>query len=207
MSLLHFDSAFAYPGGFQLQTAFTAGAGVTALVGPSGSGKTTTLNLIAGLLTPTAGSIVLKDLVLFDAAKQVNLPPDRRGVGYVFQDYQLFPHLSVEQNLRYGMTRAERKGPHLQAVAKVLEIETFLPRMPASLSGGQKQRVALGRAILRNPNLLLLDEPLAALDLALRESIADYLLRAIHEFHIPTLLVSHDRESLRRFEATVVEFG
>lgn len=205
MSLLHFDCAFAYPGGFQLRSAFTAGLGVTALVGPSGSGKTTALNLIAGLLAPTSGSIVLKDLVLFNAAKQINLPPNRRGVGYVFQDYQLFPHLSVEQNLRYGLTRAERIGPELQSVAKVLEIETLLPRMPASLSGGQKQRVALGRAILRNPNLLLLDEPLAALDMALRESIAEYLLRAIHEFHIPTLLVSHDKESLQRFEAKIVE--
>src|SRR5262245_50808084 len=116
MSLLHFDCAFAYPGGFQLQTAFTAGLGVTALVGPSGSGKTTVLNLIAGLLTPSRGTIVLKDLVLFDAAKSINAPPNRRGVGYVFQDYQLFPHLSVEQNLRYGMARTERTGPPLQAV-------------------------------------------------------------------------------------------
>lgn len=207
MSLLHFDCAFRYPGGFQLQAAFTAAAGVTALVGPSGSGKTTALNLIAGLLTPSRGTIVLKDHTLFDAAKQINLPPNRRGVGYVFQDYQLFPHLSVEQNLQYGQVRAARKGFYLMAVAQVLEIDGLLQRMPASLSGGQKQRVALARAILRNPHLLLLDEPLSALDASLRESIAGYLLRAIQEFHIPTLLVSHDRESLKRFEAVIVELS
>jgi molybdate transport system ATP-binding protein len=204
MSLLHFDCRFRYPTGFALETKFSAGAGVTALVGPSGQGKTTILNLIAGLLTPSAGRIELKEQVLFDSTQRINLPPNRRNVGYVFQDYQLFPHLTVEQNLRYGLRRSQRAGPYLETVVDVLELGIVLARYPSQLSGGQKQRVALGRAILRNPNLLLLDEPLSALDVAMRESIADYLLRAIHEFHVPTLLVSHDQESIERFEATIV---
>lgn len=204
MTLLQFDCRFRYSTGFALNAQFSAGDGVTALVGPSGRGKTTVLNLIAGLLSPASGRIELKERVLFDSATRVNLPPNHRGVGYVFQDYQLFPHLTVEQNLRYGQNRSSRKGPYLETVVDVLELNADLRRYPAQLSGGQKQRVALGRAIVRNPDLLLLDEPLSALDLALRESIAEYLLRAIHEFHVPTLLVSHDRESIERFEATIV---
>src|SRR5262245_28963982 len=196
MSLLHFDCRFRYDTGFRLDFAFDAGAGVTALVGPSGSGKTTVLNLIAGLLQPASGTIRLQESLLFDAAERVNLPPERRHVGYVFQDYQLFPHFAVADNLRYGQRRSAGNGVSFDRIVEILELGGVVRRYPMSLSGGQKQRVALGRALLRSPQLLLLDEPLSALDAELRASIAEYLSRAIAEFKMPTLLVTHDQESV-----------
>jgi molybdate transport system ATP-binding protein len=196
MSVLRFDCKFRYASGFSLDFAFTSEHGVTALVGPSGSGKTTVLNLIAGLLTPETGVISLGEQTLFDSKARVNLPPEQRGVGYVFQDYQLFPHLSVQENLRYGQKRATQAGIQLDRIVSILELADLLNRYPNSLSGGQKQRVALGRALLRGPKLLLLDEPLTALDVNLRSSIAASVARAIAEFQIPTLLVSHDQESI-----------
>jgi molybdate transport system ATP-binding protein len=207
MSVLQFDCRFSYPSGFGLKFSFAADGGVTALVGPSGSGKTTILNLIAGLLTPAAGSISLNDGALFDSKTGLNLAPEERGVGYVFQDYQLFPHLSVEQNLRYGQLRTPRTGVDFERIISILEVGNLLRRYPSSLSGGQKQRVAVGRALLRNPKLLLLDEPLSALDASLRASVAEHLVRAIKEFHIPTLLVSHDRESIDWLAHATVSMG
>jgi molybdate transport system ATP-binding protein len=196
MSVLKFDCRFHYPAGFRLNFAFAIEAGVTALVGPSGCGKTTVLNLIAGLLIPDDGTVHLHDRPLFDSKAAINLRPERRGIGYVFQDYQLFPHLTVEQNMRYGKARSRDSQVPLERVIEILEVRDILKRMPASLSGGQKQRVALGRSLLRRPKLLLLDEPLTALDAALRQSVAGHLSRAIEEFKIPTLLVSHDQESI-----------
>jgi molybdate transport system ATP-binding protein len=196
MSVLRFDCKFRYASGFALNFQFATEPGVTALVGPSGSGKTTVLNLIAGLLTPTTGVISVADQVLFDSSAKTNLPPEQRGIGYVFQDYQLFPHLNVRANLNYGQTRAARAGIQFDRVVQILELADVLHRSPASLSGGQKQRVALGRALLRGPKLLLLDEPLSALDTNLRASVAADLARALEEFRIPTLLVSHDPESI-----------
>jgi molybdate transport system ATP-binding protein len=204
MSVLTFDCQFQYATGFRLSFQFTAERGVTAIVGPSGSGKTTMLNLVAGLLRPDTGRISLHDKVLFDSKARINLPPERRGVGYVIQDYQLFPHLTVEQNLRYGWRRAGKTGVEFDRIAGILELADLLHRLPSSLSGGQKQRVALGRAILRSPQILLLDEPLNALDAGLRASIAEYLGRVIGEFQIPTLLVSHDRESVARLAHTTL---
>jgi molybdate transport system ATP-binding protein len=205
VSVLHFDCRFRYATGFALDLAFDAERGVTALVGPSGSGKTTALNLIAGLLTPDDGAIVLGDRPLFDSRAAVNLPPNRRAIGYVFQDYQLFPHLSVAENLRYGERRSENAWGKFDAIVATLELGDLLDRAPASLSGGQKQRVALGRALLRGPELLLLDEPLNALDVELRRSIAASLSRVLAESPIPTLLVSHDRESVAALAGAVVE--
>jgi molybdate transport system ATP-binding protein len=196
MSVLRFDCRFRYPAGFALDFAFTAEQGVTALVGPSGSGKTTILNLIAGLLAPNSGVIALGDRVLFDRNANQNMPPERREIGYVFQDYQLFPHLTVENNLRYGQKRARAASVPYQKTIDILEIGSLLHRFPASLSGGEKQRVAVGRVLLRSPKLLLLDEPLSALDSALRTSLAQHLASAIQEFQIPTLLVSHDQASI-----------
>jgi molybdate transport system ATP-binding protein len=197
MSVLYFDCRFQYATGFKLEFQFVAERGVTAIVGPSGSGKTTILNLIAGLLRPDRGRISLHEKVLFDSAARIDLPPERRGVGYVIQDYQLFPHLTVEDNLCYGWRRrAGKGGVEIDKIVSTLELAEVLQRSPNSLSGGQKQRVALGRAILRNPQLLLLDEPLNALDADLRAAIAEYLGRVIGEFQIPTLLVSHDQESV-----------
>ncbi|HZZ30342.1 MAG TPA: ATP-binding cassette domain-containing protein [Pirellulales bacterium] len=207
MSALNFDCRFTYPHGFHLNFAFAAEQGVTALAGPSGSGKTTVLHLIAGLLTPQAGRISLPDKILFDSNLPVSLPPEQRGIGYVFQDYQLFPHLNVEQNLRYGQRRAQPAGVDFAKLVRILELDELLRRQPYSLSGGQKQRVAVGRALLRSPKLLLLDEPLSALDPSLRASVAEHLVRAIEEFHIPTLLVSHDRESIDWLAHTTISLG
>ncbi len=196
MSVLRFDCRFRYPTGFSLDFEFCANSGVTAIVGPSGCGKTTILNLIAGLLTPLDGTIALHDQLLFDSKQRINLPPDRRGVGYVFQDYQLFPHLTIQENLRYGQKRTNKEGIEYGQIVETLQLSDLLIRYPVSLSGGQKQRVALGRAILRNPRLLLLDEPLSALDSDLRANVAADLARAIERFNTPTLLVSHDQDSI-----------
>jgi molybdate transport system ATP-binding protein len=204
MSVLCFDSQFQYATGFRLRFQFAAETGVTAIVGPSGSGKTTILNLIAGLLKPDAGRISLHDKVLFDSKARINLPPERRGVGYVIQDYQLFPHLTVDENLRYGWKRAREVSVEFDRIVSILELGEVLRRSPGSLSGGQKQRVALGRALLRGPQVLLLDEPLNALDAALRANIAEYLGRVIAEFQIPTLLVSHDRASVASLAHTTL---
>ena len=204
MSVLQFDCRFQYPHGFQLELAFEACPGVTALVGPSGSGKTTTLHLIAGLLRPSGGSIVVGERVLFDAARKVNVPVERRRVGLVHQDYQLFPHLSVEHNLKFGWRRNGGDIRELARMIDVLELGPLLLRMPAALSGGQQQRVALGRALLSRPALLLLDEPLSALDAALRRSILHDLRMTLLRYPVPTLLVTHDEASIEVLAATVV---
>ena len=204
MSLLQFDCRFRYSTRFALDLAFDAGAGVTALLGPSGCGKTTTLRLIAGLLKPDSGRIQLGERVLFDATKRVNLPPEQRTLGLVFQDYQLFPHLTVEQNLRYGLARSPSSPLDFAHVVDILELRPLLSAWPQSLSGGEKQRTAIGRAILRGPQLLLLDEPLSALDPDLRESISGYLQRVIGEYYIPTLLVTHDPQSVERLAHTTI---
>jgi molybdate transport system ATP-binding protein len=196
MSILQFDCRFGYGTGFCLNFAFTADSRVTALVGPSGCGKTTVLNLVAGLLTPNDGSIVLQGKTLFDSKKQVNIAPEHRHVGFVFQDYLLFPHLTVKDNLKYGQKRAPQGSIKYEQIVSVLDLADLLSRYPASLSGGQKQRVALGRALLRSPRLLLLDEPLTALDPELRAHVAGYLAKAIEECAIPTMLVSHDAASI-----------
>jgi molybdate transport system ATP-binding protein len=204
MSILQFDCRFRYPGGFALQLNFEAGSAVTALVGPSGCGKTTVLNLIAGLLQPESGRIVLQGRTLFGSQQQIDLLPERRGIGYVFQDYQLFPHLTVEQNLRYGERRTEPGKIGFEQVIEVLKLKDVLQRRPVALSGGQKQRVALGRAILRSPQLLLLDEPLSAVDVAHRRSIEEFLSESIAQFNVPMLLVSHDEVSVERLADSVV---
>ena len=204
MSLLEFNCRFRYESRFALELAFEAGAGITALVGPSGCGKTTTLKLIAGLLCPNSGRIKLGERLLFDSASRINLPPEQRAIGLVFQDYQLFPHLSVEQNLRYGLARNPKSRIDLAHLVEILELGPLLCTWPHSLSGGEKQRTALGRAILRTPQLLLLDEPLSALDPDLREAISGYLQRVIAEYHIPTLLVTHDPHSIERLAHTTI---
>lgn len=207
MSVLQFDCRHRYPSGFSLDFSFAAEAGVTALVGPSGCGKTTVLNLVAGLLTPNDGSITLQGQKLFDSAKGINTAPEHRHVGYVFQDYLLFPHLTIRQNLQYGQKRARPANAKYEQIVELLDLPDLLDRYPNSLSGGQKQRVALGRALLRNPRMLLLDEPLSALDAELRSSIAKYLARAIEEAKIPTLLVSHDQESIDWLAHSTVVMG
>lgn len=191
--------------GLVLDVGFTAPPGVTALFGRSGSGKTTVVNAVAGLLRPDQGRIVADGAVLLDRAAGVNLPPHRRRIGYVFQDARLFPHLTVRQNLLYGRWFAPRgPGADLDRVVDLLGIGALLPRHPGALSGGEKQRVAIGRAILCNPRLLLMDEPLAALDEARKAEILPYLERLRDELQLPMLYVSHALAEVARLATTVV---
>ena len=191
--------------GFSLDLAFEAPAGVTALFGRSGSGKTTVINAVAGLLRPDAGRIAVDDEVLFDSTTRCNLPPHRRRLGYVFQDARLFPHLTVRQNLLYGRRFAPRgDGATLERVVEMLGIAALLARRPGTLSGGEKQRVAIGRALLCRPRLLLMDEPLAALDEARKAEILPYLERLRDQTDIPILYVSHAVAEVARLATTVV---
>ena len=193
-------------GAFALETAFEAGPGLTALFGRSGSGKTTLIDLIAGLATPDSGRIVADGTVLVDTQARVSLPPHRRRVGVVFQDTRLFPHLSVRQNLGYGRffarLPADPKG--FAAVTEMLGIGHLLDRRPAGLSGGERQRVAIGRALLAHPRLLLMDEPLAALDEARKAEILPYIERLRDEAGVPIVYVSHAVAEVARLAATVV---
>jgi len=203
MSRLYFDCRHHYAGGFQLEAAFTAGDSVTALFGPSGAGKSTIFALIAGILRPQAGSIRLAERMLVDTRAGIVLPPERRQIGVVFQDHLLFPHLTVRQNLTFGR-RSGGRPIDLRRVVEILEIGALLDRMPQTLSGGQRQRVALGRALLRGPQLLLMDEPLTALDEGLKDRVLTYLERVVAEWRLSTLFVSHDQADVRRLADQVV---
>ncbi|HEX2861780.1 MAG TPA: ATP-binding cassette domain-containing protein [Lacunisphaera sp.] len=192
---------------FTLEFEAACSGPVTALFGPSGSGKTTILETIAGLRQPTAGRITLDGTVLLDKATGVSLKPQQRAIGYVPQEGALFPHLSVRENLLYGHARQGAPHPALTFahVTEVLEIGALADRRIESLSGGEKQRVALGRALLRAPRLLLLDEPLAGLDLALKERLLPHLRRVRDEFAIPMIYVTHSPdEAVALSQETIV---
>lgn len=191
--------------GFSLDVDFTAPPGVTAIFGRSGSGKTTLINAVAGLLRPDRGRIVAEGRVLLDSDRGLCLPPHHRRVGYVFQDARLFPHLSVRQNLLYGRWFAKLgAGAEFDRIIDLLDIAPLLDRRPGALSGGEKARVGLGRAILSNPALLLMDEPLAALDEARKAEILPYLERLRDEVRLPILYVSHAMAEVARLATTVV---
>jgi molybdate transport system ATP-binding protein len=194
-------------GGFALDVAFTGAAeGVTVLFGPSGAGKSQALAAIAGAARPDQGRIALGDEVLFDAERGLDVPMQRRGIGWVFQDARLFPHLDVTQNLTYGARRA-RGRPEIVAfdeVVEVLGIGQLLKRRPHDLSGGERQRIAIGRALLSQPRLLLMDEPLSALDAARRAEIMPYLERLKTRFRLPILYVTHALSELARLADRVV---
>ncbi|MGQ0700172.1 MAG: ATP-binding cassette domain-containing protein [Panacagrimonas sp.] len=178
---------------FRLSARADFGTGVTGICGPSGSGKSTLLALIAGLLRPLSGSIRFDDQVLVEAGRKIFVPAWQRHFGLVFQDGQLFPHLRVRDNLLFGYRRlreAERRF-ELEQVTALLEIGKLLDRRPTQLSGGERSRVALGRALLYSPRLLLLDEPLSALDGRLKQQILPFLKRVRDETHIPMIYVSH----------------
>ena len=180
--------------GFSLDVTWTAGDGVAVLFGPSGAGKTLTLHCLAGLLCPEAGRIVMDGRVLFDSAHGIHVPPQARRVGYVFQGSALFPHLTVQENVAFGLRhrpRAERTRRAAEVLAR-LDLSAFASRYPGDLSGGQRQRVAVARAIAMDPALMLLDEPLSALDLPLRRALRDELRLILEELHVPTVLVTHD---------------
>ncbi len=180
-------------GAFDLDVAFDGAPGVTVLFGPSGAGKSAVLAMIAGAVRPDAGRIAFGGVPLYDKAARIDLKPEVRGVGWVFQDARLFPHLNVRDNLRYGLKRA-KPGPvdiPFDEVVSVLGLERLLARRPRDLSGGEAQRVALGRALLSQPRLLLMDEPLAALDAGRKADILAFIERVRDAFAIPTLYVTH----------------
>jgi len=194
-------------GAFSAQVAFTGGtAGITALFGRSGCGKTTTIHMIAGLLRPDRGHIRIDGTVLFDAAQGIDVPAEERGIGYVFQDARLFPHLSVRDNLRYGARRTRGRAQQLKFadVVELLGLADLLTRRPTRLSGGERQRVAIGRALLAQPRLLLLDEPLAAVDVARRGELLPYLENLRDQFALPMVYVSHQFEEVLRLADDVV---
>ena len=190
--------------GLPIDIAFSAGAGVTALFGPSGSGKSTTINAVAGLFRPDSCRIVADGTVLADTATGQFLPPERRRVGLVFQDARLFPHMSVATNLRYGARRGPPGPVRFDDVVDLLGLAPLLHRRPRTLSGGEKQRVAIGRALLAQPRLLLMDEPLASLDAARKAEIIPYLLRLQHAVAMPILYVTHAMEELVQLAANLV---
>jgi molybdate transport system ATP-binding protein len=185
-------------GGFELNLEFSIPPGITILFGPSGAGKTTLLDCIAGLTVPDSGRIVVGDRVFFDKARGTQLSVRHRGVGYVFQDLALFPHLSVEGNIQYGMAGLDEKERRVRtdAIVESFRISHLRTRKPAEISGGERQRVALARALVTDPCILLLDEPLAALDAVTKSKIVDDL-RAWNQAHqIPVLYVTHSREEV-----------
>lgn len=172
--------------------------GITALFGPSGAGKTSIVNLLAGLLRPDTGHIVVNGRCLFDAARGIDLPIHLRRIGYIFQDGRLLPHLSVRANLNFGLrlTPARRRYIAFDAVVDLLGIGHLLERRPARLSGGEKQRVAIGRALLTSPELLLMDEPLASLDSGRKAELLPFIRRLSCEFRVPIIYVSHALEEI-----------
>jgi molybdate transport system ATP-binding protein len=192
--------------GFTLDVEWSAGDGVAALFGPSGAGKTLTLQCMAGLVRPDAGRIVVDGQVLFDSVAGIDVRPQRRRVGYVFQGYALFPHLTVRGNVGFGLRdRAERRRREDEVMAR-LGIEAFAERFPRELSGGQRQRVALGRALATDPALLLLDEPLSALDLPLRQALRDELRSVLTDWGIAAVLVTHDLTEAYRLGDRIVVY-
>lgn len=181
-------------GDFSVNAGFSgAESGVTALYGHSGAGKTSVINMVSGLVNPDRGHISVKELCLFDSEKRINLPPERRRVGYVFQEGRLLPHLSVRSNLTYGfkLTPRELRFVTFDSVVQLLGIGHLLDRRPSGLSGGEKQRVAIGRALLTSPAMLLMDEPLASLDPQRKNEVLPFISRLSSEYKIPILYVSH----------------
>lgn len=191
--------------GFTLDVTFKAPPGLTALFGRSGSGKTSVINAVAGLLHPAQGRITTDQTTLLDTDQAINLPTHRRRIGYVFQDARLFPHLTVRQNLRYGRWFAPRsQGPIFDDIIDLLGLNALLSRSPNALSGGEKSRVAIGRALLSNPAMLLMDEPFAALDDARKTELLPYIEALRDQTKIPILYVSHALPEVARLATTLV---
>jgi molybdate transport system ATP-binding protein len=192
-------------GAFQLKTAFEAGEGITALFGRSGAGKTSVVNAIAGIVRPDRGRIEIGGEALFDSERGIDVPTSRRRIGYVFQEGRLFPHLNVQQNLRYaGLFSGGTPPSEFAHVVELLGLKDLLERRSGNLSGGEKQRVAIGRALLSRPRLLLLDEPLASLDAHRKSEVMQYIELLRDEIMIPIVYVSHAVEEVVRLADTVV---
>ena len=190
----------------RIAASFSGQSRLTALFGPSGAGKTSVLDAVAGLLRPDRGRIAVAGRLLFDSASGVNLRPEQRACGYVFQDARLFPHLKVRDNLLYGwrLAEPERRWMSLEEACAFLGIGDLLGRMPRTLSGGEAQRVAIGRALLSGPRFLAMDEPLASLDAARREEIMGVIERIRDELGLPIVYVSHDRAEVDRLAGQVI---
>ncbi|MBR0826542.1 molybdenum ABC transporter ATP-binding protein [Bradyrhizobium manausense] len=193
-------------GEFSLEATFTSEGRVTGLFGASGAGKTSLVNMIAGLLRPDRGTIAIDGEIVDDTVAGIHVPTFRRRIGYVFQDARLFPHLNVAQNLDYGrrMNGLAADPAQQTRIVDLLDIGALLDRRPGKLSGGERQRVALGRALLAKPRLLLLDEPLGALDEARKLEILPYLVRLRDEANVPMVYVSHDVAELRQLATQIV---
>lgn len=186
-----------------INTELETGSFVT-LYGPSGAGKTSTLRMLAGLMEPDAGEILLDQHVWYHSKKKIDRPPQKRDLGYVFQDYALFPHLTVRENLLFAL---QNKKNHkvVDELIELTELGDLQNRKPNTLSGGQQQRVAVARSLVRKPKLLLLDEPLAALDYKIRIKMQDYLLELHREFKLTTILVSHDIGEISKLSNQVIQ--
>lgn len=193
-------------GQLSIDAKFQAGPGVTVLFGRSGAGKSTLINMVAGLIAPQNGRIQIAGTPLFDRSRNINVKPERRNIGYVFQDARLFPHMCVADNLRYGMKRLPRdqQTRQFEHVVALLDLNALLARRPSKLSGGEKQRVAIARALLSHPRILLMDEPLSSLDAGRKSEILPYIERLSTEFALPVLYVSHAVEEVVRLADTLV---
>lgn len=198
---------------FTLDVAFTATTQRVVLFGPSGAGKSLTLQAIAGLLRPDEGTITLHGKALFDSAREIDLKPQARQVAYLFQDYALFPHLNVRQNIGFGLQRgwfnprARNSSAQVDYWLDALELRSVGGHYPAQLSGGQKQRAALARALVANPQLLLLDEPFSALDSHLRQRMRQELSELQTRLDIPMVLITHDPDDVAAFGDQVVQIS
>ena len=186
---------------------FQTSSRLTAIFGKSGSGKTSIINMVAGLIKPAQGLIVVDDRVLFDSELGVNIPVHQRRIGYVFQDGLLFPHLNVQHNLNFGTRfyRHANQALNPNDIVALLGLQTLLKRKPINLSGGEKQRVAIGRALMSNPSLLLMDEPMASLDEARKSEILPYIEKLRDVMNIPIIYVSHAKDEVERLAGDVVQ--
>lgn len=196
---------------FELDIAFTSNAQRLVLFGPSGAGKTQTLMMMAGLNTPQHGRVVFNDKILFDSQSGVHLPARVRGLGYVFQDYALFPHLTVRQNIGFALHEGwlnpppSHKDPSVNHWIEVFQLEAVANLYPEQISGGQRQRTALARALVSQPEALLLDEPFAAMDRPLRLRLRSELLQLQAELSLPMVLITHDEEDMQAFAQEVIQ--
>lgn len=202
--MIEFSLRHQWPGGPALAIDFLATGGATALFGPSGAGKSSVVGVIAGLMRARAARVVVDGMVLTDTERRIHVPTEQRRLGLVFQDARLFPHMTVRSNLSYGLKRAQGGGIRFDDVVDLLGIETLLARRPHTLSGGERQRVAIGRALLAQPRLLLMDEPLASLDAARKEEILPYLLRLKQALALPIVYVTHALDEVLAIADTLV---
>ena len=197
---------------FTLKAAFSSRQGFVVIFGPSGAGKTLTLQSIAGLTTPDSGRIVFREKVLFDSKEGIDIHPQHRNIGYVFQDYALLPHLTIFDNVGFGLRKrwlqplSRPDKLKVEEFLDIFEISSLAKSFPFQISGGQRQRVALARALIRNPELLLLDEPFAALDTLLRTRLRAELLTIQQRFQVPAIMITHDPEDISAFAETLVTY-